>query len=219
MSTFHEELLRHAEPVWKVVREHQFLAETAAGTIPREIFVRWMQQDYLFAREAIPFLAVLLARAPAALRRPLGEALAALSRELELFERLAREHQVALEGVSMLPTCHAYVQFLLATAYGRSFPEAFTVLYAAEKAYLDAWTWVKEKQQATSPWQAFIEQWTNPAFREYVHWLGQTLDALAEGASEATRVAMRELFLLTAQYEVRFWDMAWEGERWPVALP
>ena len=219
MSAFHEELLRYAEPVWKEVREHRFLAETAAGTIPPDVFARWMQQDYLFVREAIPFLAVLLARAPAALRRPLGEALAALSRELEVFERLAREHQVALEGVGMLPTCHAYVQFLLATAYGRSFPEAFTVLYAAEKAYLDAWTWVKEKQQAMSPWQAFIEQWTSPAFREYVQWLGQTLDALAEGTSETMRAAMRELFLLTAQYEVRFWDMAWEGERWPVALP
>jgi len=216
MSAFHEELLRYAEPVWKEVREHRFLAETAAGTIPPDVFARWMQQDYLFVREAIPFLAILLAKAPGTLRRPLGESLAALFRELELFERLAREHQVALEGIGMLPTCHAYVQFLLATAYGRSFPEAFAVLYAAEKAYLDAWTWVKEQQQAASPWQAFIEQWTNPAFREYVQWLGQTLDALAEGASETMRAAMRELFLLTARYEVRFWDMAWAGESWPL---
>jgi len=218
MSAFHDDLLRQAEPVWRIVREHRFLAETAAGTIPRDVFARWMQQDYLFVREAIPFLALLVARAPAALRRPLAKALAALDQELDVFERLAREHQVALDGIGMLPTCHAYVQFLLATAYGRSFPEAFTVLYAAERAYLDAWTWVAQTQRTASPWQAFIEQWTNPAFRDYVQWLGQTLDALAEGASEPMRAAMRELFLLTAHYEVRFWDMAWHGEHWPGEL-
>lgn len=219
MTAFHEELRAQAEPLWRAIQGHRFLAETAAGTIPPETFARWMQQDYLFVREAIPFLGVLLARAPASLRRSLGEAIAALHHELEVFERLAREHQIALEGIRMLPTCHAYVQFLLATAYGRSFPEAFTVLYAAEKAYLDAWSWVKQQQRAASPWQAFIENWTSPAFREYVEWLGQALDTLAEGVPEAARAAMRELFLLTAQYELRFWDMAWAGEHWPVEFP
>jgi thiaminase len=218
MSAFHEEVLHQAEPIWRAMRAHPFLAETAAGTISRDVFARWMQQDYLFVREAVPFLAILLARAPATLRRPLGEALAALHRELEVFERLAREHHVALEGIRMLPTCHAYVHFLLATAYGRSFPEAFTVLYAAEKAYLDAWSWVKQQQRATSPWQAFIENWTSSTFCEYVEWLGHTLDGLAYGVPDSLRAAMRELFLTTAQYELRFWDMAWRGEQWPVDM-
>ncbi len=215
MPSWHEELLRHAQPIWTAMREHPFLAQTASGTIAHEAFARWLQQDYLFVGEAIPFLAVLVAKAPPLLRRPLSEALVGLHRELELFERLARAQQVSLAGIAMSPTCHAYVQFLLATAYGRSFPEAFTVLYAAEKAYLDAWSWVRENQRQQSPWQDFIENWTSPSFRQYVEWLEQTLDSLAEEASEATRQSMRALFLVTAQYEVRFWDMAWEGEKWP----
>lgn len=218
MMRFHEHLLQQAEPIWKAMLGHRFLAETAAGTISTEAFANWMKQDYLFVREAVPFLSILSAKAPAALRKPLCEALGALHDELALFERLAREHHVSLDGVRMAPTCHAYVQFLLATAYGRSFPEGFTVLYGAEKAYLDSWTWVKEQGRGTSPWQAFIDNWTSEPFRRYVDWLAETLDHLAREVSPSMRHAMTELFLLTGQYEVLFWEMAATGESWPVEL-
>jgi thiaminase/transcriptional activator TenA len=77
---------------------------------------------------------------------------------------------------------------------------------------------VKQQQRATSPWQAFIENWTSSTFCEYVEWLGHTLDGLAYGVPDSLRAAMRELFLTTAQYELRFWDMAWRGEQWPVDM-
>jgi len=216
MARFHEQLLQQAEPIWKVMLSHRFLAETAAGTIARETFANWMKQDYLFARGAVPFLSILLAKAPVQYTKNLSDALGALHQELALFERMAREHNVSLDGVQMSPTCHAYTQFLMATAYGRSFSEGFTALYGAEKAYLDSWSWVKDHQPEESPWQAFINNWTSDAFRQYVNWLAVTLDTLAEGASEPTRDAMTELFLLTGQYEILFWEMAAAGEAWPI---
>ncbi len=218
MRPFHDELLDRAKPLWEKMLAHRFLAETAAGTISRDTFARWMQQDYLFAREAMPFLAVLVAKAPLTLRKNLTDSLVALHQELALFERMAREHAVSFDTLSMSPTCHAYVQFLHATAYGRSFPEGFTVLYGAEKAYLDSWSWVKEHQRGESPWQPFIDNWTSEPFRRYVAWLGETLDGLAEQVTAPTRQAMMELFLLTGQYEILFWEMAATTETWPVTL-
>ncbi|MBI4639659.1 MAG: TenA family protein [Candidatus Tectomicrobia bacterium] len=216
---FHEQLLQQAEPIWKAMLNHRFLAETAAGTIARETFANWMKQDYLFVREAIPALSVLSAKAPLELRKPLADAVVGLHRELVLFERMAREHQVSFEGAKMSPACYSYAQFLLATSYGRSFVEGFTKTYASEKAYLDSWTWVKEHLRGESPWQAFIENWTSDAFRQYVDWLGVTLDNLTEGISGSTRESMREIFLITGQYEILFWDMAATGESWPVEMP
>ncbi len=218
MGSFHRDLLERAQPIWQKMLAHRFLVETAEGTISPDTFARWMQQDYLFAREAVPFLALLLAKAPRDVRVHLAEAIAALHRELALFERMAREHAVSLEALTMLPTCHAYIQFLQATAYGRSFAEGFTVLYGAEKAYLDSWSWVKEHQQKESPWQPFIDNWTSEPFRRYVDWLAETLDELAEDAPASMRQAMVELFLLTGQYEILFWEMAASAETWPVSL-
>ncbi|MBI3951822.1 MAG: TenA family protein [Acidobacteria bacterium] len=218
MPRFHQQLLQRAEPVWKMMLDHRFLAETAAGTIARETFANWMKQDYLFARGAVPFLSILSAKAPVQYSKSLSDALVAIHQELALFERMAREHDVSFESIAMSPTCHAYVQFLVATAYGRSFAEGFAVLYGAEKAYLDSWTWVKEHQQEESPWKAFINNWTSDAFRGYVDWLAATLDTLAEEASKSVREAMTELFLLSGQYEILFWEMAAAGETWPVEV-
>ncbi|MDQ7029765.1 MAG: hypothetical protein Q9O62_08315 [Ardenticatenia bacterium] len=215
-TPFHHHLLAVAKPIWDATIAHPFLLATAEGTIPDDTFATWLVQDYFYVRELIPFMGVLIAKAPPDLRAPLAEAVVTFNRELDLFRRQAADHGIALDGHPMAPTCHAYVNFMLVTAYSRPFAHAFTVHYAAEKAYLDAWTWVKRHQKAPSRWQAFIDNWSSPAFSQYVTWLAQTLDALAEAVSESDRAAMEKLFLLTARYEYLFWEMAMSGETWPV---
>lgn len=216
VGSFHQRLLKTVKPIWDATLAHTFLAATADGSIPDAVFKTWLVQDYFYVRELIPFMGILIAKAPPELRPPLAEAVVAFNRELDLFRQQAEAHGVALEGQEMAPTCHAYVQFLMATAYGHSFEEVFTVHYGAEKAYLDAWTWVKGHQSGPSPWQAFIDNWTSDAFQEYVAWLATTLDDLAAGKSAEDLAAMEELFLLTARYEYLFWEMAMSEETWPV---
>jgi thiaminase len=216
MDSFHQRLLVATGPIWNDILSHPFLASTADGSISDRVFKTWMAQDYLFVREEIPFLGVLISKAPPPLRPPLADAAVALNRELELFREQATARGVTLDGVELSPTCHAYVQFLMATAYGRSFEEGFTVLYGVEKAYLDSWAWVKTNQRGPSPWQAFIDNWTGNAFQDYIAWLAATLDELAAGKSEADLANMKELFLLIARYEYLFWEMAASEETWPV---
>ncbi len=215
-NSFHEHLLATARPIWGAILSHPFLASTADGTISEDVFKTWMVQDYLFVREEIPFLGVLISKAPPHLRPPLADAVVTLNRELELFREQANAAGISFDGISMSPTCHAYIQFLMATAYGRSFEQGFTLLYGVEKAYLDSWVRVKSRQRSRSPWQAFIDNWTSDAFQDYVAWLAETLDALATGKSEADRANMEELFLLAARYEYLFWEMAARGKTWPV---
>ncbi len=212
---FHQELIERARPVWDAMLAHPFLSAVADGSIPDERFAAWLRQDYLFVQEAIPFMGLLLARAPLAHRPTLAQAIGALQTELGLFERMAGEHGVSLAGLEPAPACHAYVQFLLATGYGRPYPEGFAVLYGAERAYLDSWSRVKQLQRKPSRWQAFIDNWTSEPFRRYVGWIGGELDALAAAGTPAGRDAIAALFLTTARYEVRFWDRALGDERWP----
>ncbi len=216
MSAFHQQLLEQAGDLWQAMLAHRFLKMTAEGSIPDATFKTWMRQDYIFVRDAIPFIAVLLAKAPVECRPNLTQVLPALDIELNLFRKNAEAHGVNLENVQPSPTCHAYLQFLMATVYGRSFEEGFTVLYAAEKAYLDSWMQVKENLKGKSPWQAFIDNWTSPAFQQYVDWLAATLDELAKGKPKVELERMSDLFLMTARYEYLFWEMAATGQEWPV---
>jgi len=166
---FHQDLLAGAESIWRPMLDSRFLRETAENTIPASTFARWLQQDYLFVRETIPFVGLVMVKLPPAYRQPFTESALALHKELALFEQMAQDHGVSLEDLEMSPTCHAYSQFLLATGYNEPFPVSVTALYAAEKAYLDSWSSVAAGLKDPSPWWEFIEHWSSPGFREWVN--------------------------------------------------
>lgn len=194
---------------------HRFLRETRDGTIPRETFARWMRQDYLFVEAAIPFIGALMAKCPPQHREPLTQTLGALQTELRLFEERAAAAGVDLRGTPPAFVNHAYIQFLMASAYQKRYAEAYTVFYAAEKAYHDSWKVVKAGIDPKSPWMPFVENWAGEPFGQYVSYLETQLDMLAERESAAVREAMANLFELTVKYEIAFWEMAATGEGWP----
>ena len=209
-----EQLERHSS-LWRRMLTHPFLIATRDGAVAHETFVRWMRQDYLFVEAAIPFIAALVAKAPRAHWRPLAGVIAALEKELELFEGRARAVGVELRGAPTSFVNHAYVQFLMATALRASYAGAFTVLCAAEKAYHESWKAVQAGLDPGSPWQPFVENWAGAPFGEYVRWLEGELDRLAVGAGDPERERMGELFGLTVRYEIAFWEMALTGASWP----
>lgn len=213
--SFCRDQLERVRPLWERMLRHPFLIQTRDGTIPDATFARWMRQDYLFVEAAIPFLAALLARAPRAHWDALHMSIGALWKELGLFEERAAAVGVDLRGAPPAFTNHAYIQFLMATAFRASYPEAYTVLYVAEKAYHDSWLVVKDGIARDSKWYAFVENWAGDAFAQYVAYLEGELDALAETAGRAERGRMAELFELTTKYEIAFWEMALTAESWP----
>ncbi len=213
---FSERLVHAVAPQWQAMLQHPFLLQLADGTLPQGCFERWLRQDYLFVREDLGFIGCLVARAPQALRRMLGDFIPALHRELDLFEAMAQELGVSLDATEPAPICHAYNMFLLATVQTRSFAESFTVLYGAERAYYDSWAWVKSHQRQTSPYQRFIDHWSSDAFAAWVQDLARTLDTLAVRSGPDELARMEELFRFVVRYEYLFWDMALTGSEWPV---
>lgn len=213
--SFTADQLHRVRPLWDRMLSHRFLLDTRDGTLPDATFAVWMRQDYLFVEAAIPFIAGLLAKAPEAHRAPLSGFLPALQTELRLFEERGAAAGVDLRGAPPSFTCHAYVQFLLATAYRASYAEGMTVLYVAEKAYHESWKVVREGLDAASPWMPFVDNWASDEFADWVGWIGSTVDGLADGAGPGELERMSELFETTTRYEIAFWEMAATGEKWP----
>ncbi len=213
--SFTDDMLQRARPLWGTMLAHPFLIRTRDGEIPDEVFANWMQQDYLFVEAAIPFIAALIPRGPKDHWGPHADVIKAFTTELGLFEERAKAVGVDLRAAPPSFTCHAYIQFLMATAYRASYAEAYTVLYAAEKAYHDSWKVVKEGLDELSPWYPFVENWAGEDFGQYVVYLEGELNTLAEAAGPAERDRMAELFEMTTKYEIAFWEMAVTGGGWP----
>jgi thiaminase len=205
---------RH-KSLWDTMLSHRFLMETRDGTMPDDRFAVWMRQDYLFVEAAIPFIAALIPRAPRDHWEPLAGVITALEKELRLFEERAQAVGIDLRGAPPAFTNHAYIQFLLASAYRASYAEAYTVLYTAEKAYHDSWKVVEAGIARDSKWYPFVENWAGEAFAQYVSYLETELDKLAAATGPDERQRMAEYFELTTKYEIAFWEMAATGEEWP----
>jgi thiaminase/transcriptional activator TenA len=214
---FAAEQLTHVRARWQEMLDHPFLLRTRDGTIPFDTFATWIRQDFLFVEAAIPFVSILLAKAPAEHRDAHTRVLGMLNKELELFRERARAVGVDLGDLAPSFVNHAYIQFLLATAYRESYACGYTVLYVAEKAYHDSWRVVLNGIDRASPWFPFVENWAGVAFGAYVAHLEQQLDELAGRAGAAERARMAELFELTLRYEIAYWEMAWTAADWPRA--
>ena len=205
------------EADWNKMLAHPFLVETANEAIPDERFANWIAQDYLFVREAVPFVAMMIPKAPLAHRKSLSDTVAGFQGELAVFERMAAEHGIVLEGVEPAPINLAYINWLRTTALLDPYEAAYTALYTGEKAYTDSWLTVQRGLKTPSKWQAFIDIWTSEGFQLWVASLASELDALAEGASERMRALMERRFVDGLRYEYQFWNLAYYGETWGIA--
>ena len=61
---FAEELRRAAAPIWEAILEHPYLNELASGTLHRETFRFYVQQDWLYLQEFTRTAALTAARCP-----------------------------------------------------------------------------------------------------------------------------------------------------------
>ena len=192
------------DALWDRITTHPFVAGAADGSLSEEAFGRWLVEDHHFVVGFRRFMARLVELAPdEAARDLLSGALVPLQAELDLFRAEAAARHLDLDAEPG-PTTLGYTSFLLAsTADG--FATAVTVLYGAEKAYFDAWSAVRRKAEASSPYWPFIDNWSSPAFGAWVEEVGALVDRTGRDDLAFDRVV---------RFELRFWDAVHRGERW-----
>lgn len=206
-----ESLLRENEDWWGTWLPHPFTRAVAEETVAPEVFNRWLAQDYLFVREGLRFLALLLAKAPSPLVDPLAETMMTWRNELVLFREQAHAAGADLE-VELLHATRTYDDFLIATAHRHPFVVGWAVLYAVEKSYHDAWRWVAVHQSPGSRYAPWAENWGSELFAGFTRFLAETLDDLALGAAPRDLELARVQFRHAAQLEYLFWEMAFSEE-------
>ncbi|TQF73308.1 transcriptional regulator [Rhodococcus spelaei] len=186
---------------WRRLAEHPFVLATADGTLEVGAFDRWLLEDHAFVVEFRRFLAGVLTLAPDERSRDvLAGGIAALTPELELFRVELDRRGLDRDGYRPSLGCASYTSFMMASLHD-GYEVASVVLYGVEKAYLDAWTTVRERAAAAdSRYRSFIDNWSAPPFASYVADLGELL-----GAGEPT-ARQRAAFGRVAEFEVAFWD-------------
>jgi thiaminase (transcriptional activator TenA) len=215
---FTDQLWREAEPVWHAIREHPFLRELCAGTLPIETFQYYVMQDYHYLEAFGRSVATALAKAPS------SEHLTAIARRVNTpIERPLHEKLFELAGLThddarvapISPTNLAYQNHMLSVAARGTLGETAAALLPCPWTYHalgDVVVGVAD-HPVYSVWAGFYSEGllaeSTRAWREFV-------DDEAEEYGPRTREAMRRVFHQSMRYEWMFWDAAYKLESWPI---
>jgi thiaminase (transcriptional activator TenA) len=221
--SFSQVLWAEIDHVYAAILEHPFIAGLTDGTLERDAFRFYVVQDAHYLRDYARALSLASARAPSEpdIAMFAQHASGAIEVERSLHESFFRDFGLSDEQVAatpMAPTNLAYTSYLLASAYGASFPEALGALLPCYWIY---WEVGKELLSRGSPdplYSRWIETYGGEEFAAVVRAVLALTDRLGPELSEAERQRVAERFVTTSRYEWMFWDMGYRHEQWPSAL-
>jgi thiaminase (transcriptional activator TenA) len=215
-----ERLYEAARPIWDAQLEHPFVKGIGDGSLPPETFKRWVLQDYRYLKEFSRIFAWAVAKAQRL--ESMGwyaQVLnMTLNTEMALHRSYAARFEITpeeLEATVMWPTTRAYTDFLVRTAADGDMSELLAALLPCAWGYLHIGQALADgappEDQRYRDW---IEQYASDEFAEAGDWLRTELDREARDVTPEKEERLREIFLLSSRYELRFWDMCWNGESW-----
>ncbi|ELY74241.1 thiaminase II [Natrinema pallidum] len=214
-----DRLLEAGAAIWDAQKRHPFVTELADGTLDEDAFLTWVRQDYRYLLDYARVFAIAgaTARDEETMTRLFDIAHTTLAEELDLHRAFAAEYGLsreALESVDKAPTCVAYTNFLLRTAYEGTLPEIAAAIYPCGQGYLDIADHMADlAPTADHRYTPFIEKYTSDEFREVVDWLRAFVDRCGDRYPDQYP-AMEAAFLTSARLEYRFWEMAYRQETW-----
>ena len=214
-----DELRAGVAPIWEKVVGHPFVTQLGDNTLPLDTFNVYFDQDHLFLKDWMVLLSLAAAKAPDfdAARQIVGFLNLGLGGEEGLFQQAFKERGLSPKQVAdleHLPTTLHYSGYLRRRAYEGSFIDLVATLLAVEWPYMD-WAQrleVAGKRPANYYYQTWIDLHTSQAMVEFVAWLRRTLDSTTTTVSDRSR--MQAIFQDVLRYELLFWEMACNGEKW-----
>ena len=214
MERFSDELRAAADPLWQAQHDHPVVRGIGDGSLPVDLFARFIRQDYLFLIEYARLLALGAARAPdlATMRRLSELAQAILVEEMDLHRSLAADFGVTpaeLEAERPALETSAYTDFLVRTAATGDFAELAAALLPCMWGYAEVGARLVERGlPADERYARWVQTYASPEFTALADWCRGLVDGLAQGLGEQGRERMRRAFLACSRHELRFWDTA-----------
>jgi thiaminase len=206
-------LNQHADLYISVIRA-PFILAIRNGTLDFKSYTRWLEQDYIFVKSFVRYLASVLAKAPASTSDEEVDALLgglnALQDELKWFRSQASKCNLELQKTASLETTERYCKLLIQLSQPQvEYPAALAALWIIEAVYNSSFATCLEKDAKTPPeLQEACGRWGNAEFGIYCALLREFADQALQAASPAIRDKAEGFFEQILMHEVEFWSMA-----------
>lgn len=216
MSTWSQSAWEHALPVYNKILEHPFVRELAAGTLPKEKFIFYLQQDALYLHNYCRVLTHLASRLDN-------------QQHMEAFLKFAADgvavekamHQVFLAGhgeaTAMTPSNLLYTSIQSAQCEQPVEVEAAAIL-PCFWVYREVGLHIAQlsSHSSANPYAQWIDTYSGAEFEQSNNLAIDICNALAEQTTPEIRERMTRMFTLCTRMEWMFWDSAYNLETWKI---
>lgn len=203
-----------ADHIYKEIIRHPFVLQLADGTLPREVFERYIGQDSLYLGVYCRVLSHLASRLPHA---DMTEAFLGFAQDGVAVEKALHSLYINERPIEMSPSCLLYTSTLMAQAYETVEVEAAAIL-PCFWVYLKVGQHIAATMKPDNPYSDWIATYSDPAFEISSQRAIDICDRLAAEASPIVCRAMTDVFVLCTRMEWLFWHGAYENLSWPEAI-
>jgi thiaminase/transcriptional activator TenA len=221
MTNFCDEAWTATAPLRAAIHALPFNVELASGSLGRERFRFYIQQDALYLGQFARVLTIAAARAPdtTILQQFTQISLGAITVERALHERYLAGFGISPTEAAQAepaPDCLAYTSFLLATAYHEPWEVLIAALVPCFRIYWDVGGAIAAKTAPDNPYRDWIDTYADESFGVAVRVLMDIVDHAAGQVSGPVRERMLAGYIRATQYEYLFWDGAYNRRTWPL---
>lgn len=222
---FSERLFQKVEPLWQSYLEHPFVKGIGEGTLPKEKFIHYMKQDYVYLIEYCRVFAIGSAKANDLKTMTMFANLlhGTLNFEMDLHRQYVRKFGIAdeeLEATKPSATMMSYTSYMISQAQLGGVENAVAAVLACAWSY----NWIG-KQLATWPgalehelYGEWVKTYSSDEFTKLANDCIELINEIAKGKSEEELKRLEDIVVKTSQYEYMFWDMAYNVEMWPTPV-
>ena len=203
-----------AVDVYKEILNHPFLQGVITGNLDENAFHFYIIQDIRYLQVFSSGLIHLGRKAPKYEWRFMFSEHAVDMLEMKdsfsglLISELGYEFEEVYQ-IPMAPENLLYISFLLNAAQGQSFYEALAAFLPCYWFYAKLGVELKKQGSPMYLYQQWIRSLNSPRFMSKVKNVLSIMNQVVENLSEEEKELVRRHFVTAAEFEYRFWDMAY----------
>ena len=201
-----------ADHIYREILDLPFVKQLADGSLPREIFNRYIGQDSLYINRYCRVLCHIASRLP---EKEMTESFIGFAGDGVEVERALHSIYLSDRPEEMSPVCMMYTSVLMSQAYAPVEVEAASVL-PCFWVYLKVGKHIAATAHIDNPYADWIAAYSNEEFDAATERAIAICDKLAARSSEGVRRRMTEIYLRCSRLEWLFWQTAYEPRPWEV---
>ncbi|MFD1362815.1 thiaminase II [Lentibacillus salinarum] len=221
--TFSDRLFKKIEPVWNSYLEHPFIKGIGEGTLDKEKFIHYMQQDYVYLIEYSRVFAIGSAKANDIETMTIFANLlhGTMNFEMDLHREYAEKFGISneqLEATEPSAIVTAYTSYMISQAALGGVENAIAAVFACAWSY----NWIGKK---LAEWPGaldhelygnWVKMYSSDGFTKIADDCLHLINDIAKDKPEHELKKMEEIVIQTSYFEYMFWDMAENTSMWPV---